>query len=74
MDGPQGWSDLFREVSELMQLSSRQFSSANEEYVEYVLERLSICIRTVSAVTNRVDEEVAWGQKSYFVPSLSGAE
>ena len=58
MDGPQGWSDLFREVSELMQSSSRQFLCANEEYVEYVLERLSICIRTVSAVTNRVDEEV----------------
>ena len=28
------------------------------EYIEYVLERLSICIRTVSTVTNRVDEEV----------------
>ena len=57
MDGPPGWYDLFHEISEFLLSSSRQFSSANEEYIEYVLERLSICIRTVSAVTNRVDED-----------------
>ena len=58
MDGQPGWYDLFHVISEFLLSSSRQFSSANEEYIEYVLERLSICIRTVSAVTNRVDEEV----------------
>lgn len=58
MDGPQGWSDLFHEVSQLMQSSSRQFSTANEEYVEYVLERLSICVRSVNAIKTQVEEEV----------------
>ena len=58
MDGPQGWGDLFHEVSQLMQSSSRQFSTANEEYVEYVLERLSICVRIVNAIKTQVEEEV----------------
>ena len=58
MDGPQGWSDLFREVSQLMESSSRQFSTTNEEYAEYVLERLSICVRTVSTVHEHVEEAV----------------
>ena len=58
MDGPQGWSDLFQEISQLMQSSSRQFSTANEEYIEYVLERLAICIRSVSTIKDRVEEEV----------------
>ena len=41
-----------------MQSSSRQFSTANEEYMEYVLERLAICIRSVSTIKDRVEEEV----------------
>ena len=57
MDGPQGWSDLFLEISPLMQLSSQQFST-NKEYVEYVLERLSICVRSVSTIKAQVEEEV----------------
>ena len=56
MDGPPGWSDFFHEVSQLMQSSSRQFSTANEEYTEYVLERLSICARSVSAIKGQVEE------------------
>ena len=56
MDGPQGWNDLFQEISQLTQSSSRQFSTANEEYIEYVLERLAICIRSVSTIKDRVEE------------------
>ena len=55
MDGPQGWSDLFHEISQLMQSSSR---TANEEYIEYVLERLSICIRSVTTIKCQVEDEV----------------
>ena len=58
MDGPQGWSDLFREVSQLMQSSSRQFSTANEEYVEYALERLFTCVKSVNIIKAQVKEEV----------------
>ena len=53
-----GWSALLHEVSQLMQSSARQFSTANEEYVEYVLERLSICLRSVNAIKTQVEEEV----------------
>lgn len=55
MDGPQGWSDLFQEVSQLMQSSSRQFSTVNVEYIEYVLERLTICIRSVNTNKDQVE-------------------
>ena len=58
MDGPPGWSALFHEVSQLMQSSTRQLSTANEEYVEYVLERLSICVRSVNVIKAQVEEEV----------------
>lgn len=57
IDGPPGWSSLFNEVSQLMQSSSRQFSTANEEYVEYLVERLSICVRSVNAIKAQVEEE-----------------
>ena len=55
MDGPQSWNDFFCEVSQLMQSSSQQFSTANEEYIEHVLERLSICIRSVNTVKHQVE-------------------
>ena len=58
MDGLQGWSDLFRELSQPMQSSSRQFSTANEEYVEYVLERLFTCVKIVNPTKTQVEEEV----------------
>ena len=53
-DGPRGWNDLFHEVSQFIQSSSRQFLSANEQYIEYDLERLSIS----SVVISHVDDEV----------------
>ena len=49
-----------------MQSSSRQFSTANEEYTEYVLERLSICARSVSAIKGQVEEEVG-GDSSHVL-------
>ena len=55
MDGPQGRSDLFQ-VSQLMQSSNRQFLTANEEYIEYVLERLAICIRSVNTIKDQVEQ------------------
>ena len=58
MEGPQGWSEFFDEISQLMSSSSRRFSSANEDYVDYILEKLSICIRNTSAIKEVVDQEV----------------
>ena len=60
-----GWERFFDELSSFIRNLNRQRGTANEDFSEYVVERLETCIRSVSALIHHLrlntptDEEAA---------------
>ena len=49
-----GWELFFEEVSSFVRSLHRQGESANEAFSEYAVERLEMCIRSVSALIHHL--------------------
>ena len=45
-----GWETFFSELGRFLESSGRNFSTANEAYATYVLERLEVCIISLNAI------------------------
>ena len=45
-----GWSDFFSQISMFLMSCGRQYGLANEDYSEYVIERLSVTLRGVNDI------------------------
>ena len=41
-----GWENFFVEINRFIQVSERHLESANEQYTDYVLERLALPLRS----------------------------
>ena len=54
-----GWETFFDELGRFLQSSGRAFESANEEYAKYVVERLEVCIISLHAVKESLQEATA---------------
>ena len=53
---PWGWSSYFNEFSRFLLSCERQYGTANEQYTEYVVDRLGVCVRNVSALAERIED------------------
>ena len=49
-----GWERFFDELSRFLRDLNRQTGVANESYCEYAVERLEVCIRSVSALLDQL--------------------
>ena len=49
-----GWELFFDELSSFVRSLNRQRGTANEDFSEYVVERLESCIRSVSALIHHL--------------------
>ena len=58
-----GWEGFFEEVSLFLESLSRQYGTANERYSHYAVERLGICIQSMSRVREQLHEAATgrWG-------------
>ena len=54
---PWGWESYFTELARFLQSSQRQFENqANQQYAEYVIDRLAVCSRNVTVLRERIEE------------------
>ena len=49
-----GWNDYFQEVSKLFQETEWMYEMANYSYMEYIIERLEICLNTCSYLLQNI--------------------
>ena len=52
-----GWESFFVEVVRFIQVSQRHFENANQQYTDYVLERLAIIYQSISAIKERLESD-----------------
>ena len=50
-----GWEDLFVEIERFLQESNARYRTSSPEFAEYVLERMEIAIRALSAISHSLD-------------------
>lgn len=59
MEGEQdqlwGWDVFFGELSSFMQSAHRQFGVANQQYTQYVIEKLQECTRSLSILSENIE-------------------
>ena len=48
------WSRYFESIAEFLQGASRQYGVANENFTEYVVERLDLCISTCTTLRDQL--------------------
>ncbi len=56
-----GWNELFSELGTFLQSLERQLGLANKSFTEYAIERLSVCLTSVSYVRNVFSVELEGG-------------
>ena len=49
-----GWERFFEELSAFLRDLNRQAGTANESYCEYAVERLEICLQSVSSLVRQL--------------------
>ena len=54
MDGLSGWEQFFDELDSFIRSVNRQRGTANEDFSEYVVERLEMCTRSVSSLIHHL--------------------
>ena len=48
-----GWNRFFSQFSQILRCAERQYGTANEQYSEYIINRLEIAIGNVENLKNR---------------------
>ena len=56
VDVPWGLIQLFTEISQFLQTLERQYGIANQEFTEYAVNRLTVCLRGVSSFCSTIAE------------------
>ena len=54
MDGLSGWEQFFDELDSFIRSVNRQRGTANEDFSEYVVERLEMCTRSVFSLIHHL--------------------
>ena len=54
-DQPWGWETFFSELVRFLQTSERQYAGANQQYTDYVVDRLAMCTRNVEVLKERLE-------------------
>ena len=53
-----GWESYFSELARFVQSSERQYEGANQQYTEYVIDRLAMCSRNITVLKERIETAV----------------
>ena len=54
-DQPWGWETFFPELVRFLQTSERQYTGANQQYIDYVVDRLAMCTRNIEILKERLE-------------------
>ena len=60
-----GWEVFFDEIAVFLRESGRQFGNCSENYANYAIERLEICIITVSCLKAHLENGAVVVQPKY---------
>ena len=68
------WTRYFADISQFLEGAERQYGVANENFCEYVLERLEVCIGTCSNLRDHMVTGVASGDEEIIEETRSHLE
>lgn len=54
-----GWESFFEQVGAFVRDSGRQLGNCNEQYAEYVVERLEMLISRITTLKNHIEDQLA---------------
>jgi len=60
-----GWEAFFEEIASFLRESGRQFGSCSENYANYSIERLEVCIITVTRLKEHLENGITRVQSEY---------
>ena len=64
------WENYFSEIVHLLEEADRQYGIANQSYMQYVLERLEICLQTIRALRGQIIPTDGTGRLQWYSDAI----